>query len=62
MKYEIKVADEHGNKIYFSAAIALMDDEIREEVHADMSPCTEQDFFTEYCKRHFAKYGEIFTV
>ena len=56
------VADEYGNEIRFSAAVALMDDEIREEVHADLAPCTEQEFFTEYCKRHFAKYGEDFTV
>lgn len=35
-----------------------MDEEIREEVAADLAPCTEQEFFTEYAKRHAEKYGE----
>lgn len=40
--------------------VSLMDDEIREAVHADMAPCTEEEFLAEYKKRHFAKYGEEF--
>ena len=58
----VKVHDICGNEVFFEAATALMDDEIRESVHADLAPCTEQEFFTEYCERHFAKYGEAFTV
>lgn len=58
----VKVHDTCGNEVFFETATDLMDDEIRESVHADLAPCTEQEFFTEYCERHFAKYGEDFTV
>ena len=40
--------------------VSLMDDEIREAVHADMAPCTEDEFLDEYKKRHQEKYGEEF--
>ena len=46
----------------FDAAVALMDDEIREEVHNEIAPCTDNAFLYEYMKRHFAKYGEMFRV
>lgn len=49
-----------GTTIDFQAAVMAMDDEIREAVHADMAPCTEEEFFTEYCRRHAEKYGETF--
>ena len=48
--------------IPFPAAVMLMDDEIREEVHADLAPCTDQEFFEEYCKRHLEKYGIEFVI
>ena len=31
--------------------VSMMDDEIREAVHADMAPCTEEEFLTEYLHR-----------
>lgn len=40
----------------------LMDDEIREEVHNDISPCTDIEFLREYMKRHEAKFGDVFKV
>lgn len=46
----------------FDACVALMDNDLREEVHADLAPCTEQEFINEYCKRHFAKYGAEFEI
>ena len=46
----------------YEAAVSLMDDEIREEVHADLAPCSEEEFLAEYMKRHYEKYGEEFTV
>lgn len=51
-----------GKEIPYEEAVALMDDEIREEVHADLAPCTEQEFFDEYCKRHLEKYGIEFVI
>lgn len=57
-----KVITENGEYIDFEAAVALMDDEIRESVHNDFSPCTEQEFFTEYERRHLERYGIAFVL
>lgn len=46
----------------FEACIALMDDDIREELHRELAPCTAQEFLDAYVDRHFEKYGEDFTV
>ena len=46
----------------YDAAVALMDDEISEAVHADLAPCTEQEFLAEYMARHEQKYGVPFVV
>lgn len=39
-----------------------MDDDIREELHAKLAPCTEQVFFDEYVKAHREKFNEDFVV
>ncbi len=52
----------NGEMVDFDAVVSLMDDEIREAVHADLAPCTEQEFIDEYVKRHEAKYGETFVI
>lgn len=31
--------------------VNMMDDEIREDVHADLAPCTELEFLSEYLRR-----------
>ena len=46
----------------FHAAVELMDDEIREAVHQELSPCTDEEFLTEYMKRHAEKYGVDFEI
>ncbi len=53
-----KVNNEYGTEINYDAAVNLMDDEIREELHSKFAPCAEQKFFNEYCKAHAEKYGE----
>ena len=52
-----KVVNAAGREIDFDAAVALMDDEIREQIHADLAPCTEQAFFKAYAVSHAEKYG-----
>ena len=47
---------------YFDAAVALMDDDIREELHRELAPCTDQEFLEAYMKRHEEKYGIVFVV
>lgn len=47
---------------YYEAAVALMDDEIREELHAEMMGCTTEEFLRAYEARHLEKYGEEFAI
>ena len=46
----------------FEAAVALMDDDLREAVHRDLAPCSNEAFLREYERRHREKYGEDFAV
>lgn len=49
-------------EIDYDVAVNLMDDDLREQIHADMAPCGEQEFFDEYAKRHEAKFGETWEL
>lgn len=40
--------------------VVYMDPEIAESLHLRLAPCTNQDFFTAYCKAHAEKYSEPF--
>ena len=55
------VQDFFGNEIDFEAAVNLMDDELREQVSAEMAPCTDQDFIDRYADLHEQKFGEGFS-
>ena len=46
----------------YDAAVAFMDDEIREELHRQIAPCTDEEFLTAYLAAHKAKYQEAFIV
>lgn len=52
----------NGSEIDFEAAVNLMDDEIREELHAELAPCGNQEFLDACVERHAQKYGEDFQV
>lgn len=43
-----------------AAAVELMDDDLREEVHRDLAPCTWEEFAEEYARRHLERFGEEF--
>lgn len=45
---------------YWNATVNYMDDEIREQVHAELSPCTNEEFLDRYEELHLAKYGTEF--
>lgn len=49
-------------EVNFEAAVILMDDDIREELHMKMAPCTEQEFFEAYAKAHEEKFGETWEL
>jgi hypothetical protein len=56
-----KVVTLDGQQIYFDAAVNLMDDEIREELHAQGIE-SAQEFIDAYVTAHRARFGEDFTV
>lgn len=53
-----KVLNKAGVWIDFRAAVALMDDDICDDLHAEIAPCSDQDFFEAYEDAHEEKYGE----
>lgn len=55
------VVNSYGVGINFEAAGALMDDDIREQLHADGID-TEQVFFTAYAAAHLVKFGEVWEL
>jgi len=56
------VTNEYGKEIDFDVAVQLMDDELREELHAALAPCTDQEFFDAYAKAFEEKFGEIWEL
>lgn len=52
----------NDSEVYFEACVNMMDDDIREELHAELAPCSEQEFLDAYVKRHEEKYGEEFAI
>lgn len=52
----------NGCEIDFNAAVNLMDNEIREQLHDTMSPCSDQDFIDAYMTAHLDKHGDEFMV
>lgn len=57
------VQDEDARTVDYAAAVEMMDDDLREELHREMAPCTNQEFYDAYVKAHAAKYnGEKFQI
>lgn len=56
------VKNSWGVEVYFNAAVELMDDDIRERLHMELAPCSEQEFFTAYCNEHQRIFGEGFAL
>lgn len=52
------VINSWGTEINYEAAVNMMDDELREELHAEIAPCTDQEFFAAYAKAHEERFGE----
>lgn len=38
----MNVINKNGTQINYNIAVSLMDDEIREELHARLAPCTDR--------------------
>ena len=53
------VTNQHGIEIDMEAAANnMMDDDLRERLHAELAPCAVQKFFDAYAKAYFEKFGE----
>ena len=52
------VKNNYGVEIEYNTAVNLMNDDLREELNANLAPCTEQEFFEAYEKAHENKFGE----
>lgn len=53
----------NNKEIEFEVAEAYMDAEIKERLHHEIAPCSEQEFVDAYVKAHADKYnGEIFDI
>ena len=52
----------NGYEVDFDVVVNMMDDEIREKLHNELAPCTDQEFVDAYVAAHEAKYGEQFEI
>jgi len=52
------VKNAHGVSIDWDLAVINMDDDVRDALHSEIAPCTEQEFFTAYEVAHRLAYGE----
>ncbi|NLH07009.1 MAG: hypothetical protein GX484_05330 [Chloroflexi bacterium] len=48
----------HGKQLDFEAALMNMDDDLREELHMALAPCSEAEFFAAYADAHRERFGE----
>lgn len=56
------VTNMNGTEIWYEQAVELMDDEIREDLHDKLAPCSDQVFFTAYEKAHQEKFNEFWEL
>lgn len=52
--------NEYGKEINYAVAENLMDDDLREEIHRELAPCSEQEFLMSTrsgTKRSSARFG-----
>lgn len=55
---DVVVINRNGYELDFEAAVMMMDDDLREELHAELAPCTEQEFFSAYEASYEKMFGE----
>lgn len=46
----------------WDVVVSYMDDDIREVLHSELAPCTQQDFFRAYVAAHKNRFGEDFWI
>jgi hypothetical protein len=58
-KLNMEWAENGGKAPSWGAVVNMMEDDIRERVHADLTPCTEAEFFAGYEDWDGGKLGDI---
>lgn len=58
----IFVVNAFGQLINYDVAVNFMDDDLREKLHFELAPCTDQEFFDAYEKAHQEKFGEVWVL
>jgi hypothetical protein len=56
----LTIRNEWGREIDYEAAVALMDDDIREQMASEGEWPEGESFFNEYARRHLARFGQEF--
>lgn len=56
------VINEYGQLIHYDVAVNMMDDDLRNELHFELAPCTDQEFFEAYAKAHQEKFDEVWEL
>lgn len=51
-----------GSLLDYDNAVNYMDDELCVVLHEELSPCSEQEFFTWYEKEYLANTGELWEL
>ena len=49
----------NGKSELWQGVVNLMDDELRERVHNEPSPCSEEEFFTRYEELDDGRLGDV---
>jgi hypothetical protein len=52
----------NDKNLYYEACVAMMDDEIREDLNIHLDCDSDEEFLAAYCQAHFEKYNEDFIV
>ena len=56
------VRDENLNLIDYELAVEFMDEDICQDLHNKLAPCTDQEFFDAYRQAHAEKFEEDFVL
>lgn len=46
----------------YEAFVNAMDDDLREELHAELAPCSNEEFLERYKEEHEKRFGEEFQI
>ena len=56
------VINSYGIEFNYDVTVSYMDDELREYLHNEIAPCSDQEFFDKYAELHNEKFGEVWEL